>query len=186
MIHAPKMLLIGAAGRDAGKTAFACELVRRFCDAPVLAAKVTTVQERDGECPRGGAGCGVCSSLEADYCITEDVRSEGSKDTQRLVAAGAKRVFWLRVLKEHLEAGATALLDTLGASMPIICESNSLRQVVRPGLFILVQHRDATTIKDSARLVQRYADATVYSDGQAFDFDFDRIAWTGNKWLLHP
>lgn len=184
MLYAPHLLLIGAAERDAGKTAFACEAIRRFSGAGVLGAKVTAVQERDGTCPRGGQGCGVCSSLDSDYCLTEETEPGDAKDTQRLLAAGARRVFWLRVLKASLEDGARALLEALGPDTPAICESNSLRHAVTPGLFIMLRHRDTIAVKASARGVLDYADAVVYSDGRAFDFDFDRIAFTENRWEL--
>ncbi len=178
------MILIGAAGRDAGKTVFACGVIRRFHDVPVMAAKVTAVQERDGTCPRGGEGCGVCSSLEGAYCLTEETQAGETKDTQRLLAAGACRVFWLRVLKADLEAGARALLEALGPETPVICESNSLRTVVEPGIFIMVRHRAANIVKVSAQGVQQFADDIVYSDGEKFDFDMDRIGLVDKHWVL--
>ncbi len=184
MIQAPHMLLIGAAGRDAGKTVFACRLVNQFRHAPVLAAKVTAIVERDGTCPRGGKGCGVCSSLEGDFCITEETNQGGVKDTQRLLASGARRVFWLRVLKERLEVGARVLLDTLGPDTPVICESNSLRHAVTPGLFVMVRHCDSSTVKASAQAVLPYADIEIRSNGKAFLFDFDRITLTDRGWTL--
>ncbi len=184
MISAPNMILIGAAGRDAGKTVLACELIRRFRHAGVMGAKVTAVQERDGTCPRGGEGCGVCSSLEGAYCLTEETDAGAGKDTQRLLSSGARRVFWLRVLKDRLEEGARALLDALGPDTPVVCESNSLRNVVEPGVFLMVRHRDDRTVKDSAQGVLRYADETVHSDGKCFDFDLDRIGLVGARWML--
>ena len=184
MIDAPNMLLIGAAGRDAGKTVFACKLIGRFRQVSQLAAKVTTIQEQGGACPRGGAGCGVCSSLEGDYCITQETTAMGSKDTQRLLNAGASRVLWLRVLKASLAEGAQALLEQLDKAAPIICESNSLRHVVRPGLFVMLQHRDRDVVKASAREVRDYADAIIYTDGHIFDFDFDRVTFVNNRWVL--
>jgi hypothetical protein len=178
------MFLIGSTGRDAGKTTFACEMVRRFSDMSPVAAKVTVIRENDGNCPRGGAGCGVCSSLQGNYLITEETISHGNKDTQRLLAAGAKHVFWLRVLQRELENGVHALLDILGPNVPIICESNSLRHAVVPGLFIMVQRRDSESVKESARKVRHLADALIYSDGHSFDIDLKRITWFEGRWLL--
>lgn len=186
MLYAPNMLLIGAAGRDAGKTAFVCEVIRRFRDVPVMGAKVTAVQERDGTCPRGGKGCGVCSSLETSFSLTEETEKRGAKDTQRLLAIGAQRVFWLRVLKQDLETGARALLDALGPDTPVICESNSLRHAVEPGVFLMIRHRESNTFKASAQGVWRHASGIIYSDGQRFDFDFDRIKLVNRRWLLQP
>lgn len=122
MVKVPQMLLIGATERDAGKTSFACEVLRRF-KAPVIAVKITVIQERNGECPRGGQGCGVCSSLEGNFCVTEETSKTGGKDTQRLLASGADRVFWLRTLRSEAEEGALALLREIGSDAPVVCES---------------------------------------------------------------
>ena len=99
---------------------------------------MTTIAEKDA-CPRGGKGCGVCSSLEGEYCITDEVNAPADKDTARLLAAGASKVFWLRTLKTHLHEGFSALLERVEPDSMLVCESNSLRQVVEPGIFLMVK-----------------------------------------------
>jgi molybdopterin-guanine dinucleotide biosynthesis protein A len=187
------MLMIGSAGSNVGKTELACTLLKKFrlrraqssrksCD--VTGIKVTTIQDKEGRCPRGGEGCGVCSSLEGVYSIVEEFDSSSGKDTARLLAAGARRVFWLRVLKEHLPEGTTALLDVIGPDAVSICESNSLRQVAEPGLFLMVANPDSKIWKSSARQVKNYADRIVTSDGSSFDLDLDRIKLIDGKWRI--
>ena len=185
MIDAPSMLMVGSGGRNSGKTDLACLLIRRFCKNHELAGvKVTTVNERGGECPRGGQGCGACTSLEGAYCLSEEVNAGREKDTQRLLAAGARRVYWLRVLKTHLREGAAALLETIGAGTAVICESNSLRTVVEPGVFLMVCRRDGGQLKRSAQAVQKLADRLVVSDGQDFDLALDSIDLVGARWAI--
>ncbi|HUU19702.1 MAG TPA: NTP transferase domain-containing protein [Sedimentisphaerales bacterium] len=179
------MLMIGSAGSNVGKTELGCTLLKKFCKtSDIIGIKVTTIKDKDGQCPRGGEGCGVCSSLEGVYCITEETDSSSGKDTARLLSAGASRVFWLRVLKEHLQEGITALLDIIGPDAVSICESNSLRQVVEPGLFLMVRNRNLKIWKSSAQQVKKYANRIVVSDGSRFDFDLDRIKLLNNKWTL--
>lgn len=184
MIYAPNMLLIGAMGRDVGKTAFAEELLRRFAGEGVYGAKVTAIQEVGGACPRGGEGCGVCSSLEGPYCLTEETVSGATKDTQRLLAAGARRVFWLRALREELETGVRVLLETIDGPAPVIAESNSLRHILEPGLFCMVRREGSKDAKMSARAVRAFADIVVESDGSRFDLDFDRIGLAEGYWTF--
>lgn len=184
MVSVPNMLLIGAANRDAGKTTFACELIRRFSTIAIQAAKVTVIQERDGQCPRGGEGCGVCTSLEGTYCLTEETVVDGNKDTQRMLQAGARRVFWLRVLRAELESGVGALLEAIGPDTPFVCESNSLRHAVAPGVFLMVQNKNSSFMKASARSVLQYADEVVYSDGRRFEFMWERIGIERNQWVV--
>jgi len=179
------MLMIGSAGRKTGKTGLACALIKKFSkDRDITGIKVTAIEERDGQCPRGGQGCGVCSSLDGNFYITEETDRSSDKDTARLLAAGASRVFWLRVMKTHLEEGLAALLDIIGPDAVSICESNSLRLVVEPGLFLMVQGSNQEVPKSSARAVMRYADRIVISDGDNFDFDIDRTKLVNGKWVI--
>jgi len=185
MIKLDNMLMIGSAGANVGKTELACAIIRKFADKrKIVGVKVTAIQEKNGQCPRGGEGCGVCSSLEGVFCITEEKNSSTGKDTSRLLAAGAERVFWLQVLKEHLLDGVTALLDVIGPDAVSICESNSLRQVVEPGLFLMARGADAGSWKDSAHNVRQYADTIVVSDGNKFDLHLDRIELIDARWTL--
>ena len=176
MIRLDGMLMIGSAGANVGKTELACTLLNRFGkNHNITGIKVTTIKDKDGQCPRGGEGCGVCSSLEGNFCITEETDRSSGKDTARLLEAGANRVFWIRVLKDHLVEGITALLDVIGPDAVSICESNSLRQAVEPGLFLLASSNDSDSWKKSAEQVREYADRIVVSDGSSFDLALDRI-----------
>lgn len=185
LLSAPHMIMLGSTGRDCGKTVFACEVIRRFrARGKLVGVKVTTVQERDGLCPHGGEGCGACSSLAENYALTEETEVEGTKDTQRLLASGADRVLWLRVLREHLEEGARALLDAIGPDTLAVCESNSLRTVLEPGVFLMIQPLAASNIKASAQRVMDLADCQVFSDGTTFDFNWEALGVLGGRWVL--
>lgn len=186
MIRLDGMLMIGSAGANAGKTELACAILRKFSRSGkhIVGIKVTTIGEKDGQCPRGGEGCGVCSSLEGVYLITQETDPTSGKDTARLLAAGASRVYWLRVLRTHIEEGFAALLKLLGRDAVSICESNSLRNVAKPGLFFVAERKGARTWKPSALEVKKYADRIVVSDGSSFDLDVNRIQLDNGKWLL--
>jgi len=186
MIKLDGMLMIGSAGANVGKTELACAVVRKFGKKSqnIIGIKVTTIKEKDGQCPRGGDGCGACSSLDGAYSITEETESSSGKDTSRLLAAGAGRVFWIRALKAHLKEATTALLDIIGPDAVSICESNSLRLVVEPGLFLIAEKANQQQWKASALQVRSYADKIVVSDGTSFDLDINRLRLTGKRWTL--
>ena len=177
--------MIGSAGRKAGKTELACALARKFsAGRKIIGVKVTAIVAKDGTCPRGGKGCGVCSSLAGDFFISEDTGALPHKDTARLLAAGAVRVFWLRVLRSCLAEGSMALVDVMGKDALIVCESNSLRRVVEPGLFLIVIGSGSREYKLSAASVRNYADKIVRFDGREFDMDLDRISIGDGRWFL--
>lgn len=177
--------MIGAAGRNVGKTELACALIREFSRTqPLVGVKVTTIRERGGACPRGGAGCGVCASLKENFCLTEERDGPEDKDTMRMLSAGATRVLWLRVLREDLQAGARALLQSIGHGAVTVCESNSLRHVVRPGLFLLVKDARSEHVKHSAAEVLHLADRVVAFDGGSLDLGPEDVALAGGRWAL--
>lgn len=184
-LRLPGMLMVGSAGRNSGKTELACSLIRRAAARQdVVGVKVTAVREKDGTCPRGGEGCGACSSLEGSFCITEETDGSTDKDTSRLLAAGARRVFWLRVLTEFLPEGVEALTDIIGGNTVSVCESNSLRTVVDPDLFLIVREEGSSEVKASARAVMDRADRIVVSDGHRFDLDLNDVGTVDGRWIL--
>lgn len=185
VLKAPRMLMIGAAGRDAGKTYFACSLLRRFAaQHDIVAAKVTPIAQITRTCPHGRSDCNVCASLTGTFEIGEETDPLPAKDTCKMLAAGAKRVFWLRALRAHLHEAAAALLGAMPAAAPTICESNSLRTVVEPGVFLMLKNSGSREPKPSSLDVLDHADRLILFDGRQFDIDFDDIGLAGGRWTI--
>ena len=179
------MLLIGAAARDAGKTTFACSLIERLArERPVIGAKITVIRESGG-CARGGRGCGVCTSLgDAPYLLSEERGQNPTKDTARLLAAGATRVYWLRVAESHLREGRDALLARLGEGQAIVAESNTFRLSVEPDLFLVLRCRGGEYVKDSCRATLPLADCVVWSDGHVFEPRVEALGYHQGRWTI--
>ena len=136
----PRFLVIGACGRNSGKTTFSEEVIRNF-PRRLTAVKITIIRDEGKGCPLGGEGCGICSSLRDDFELTEETVPDSGKDTSRLLAAGARRVLWLRVRSTAVRKGLDALLERLGGDDPVLCESNSIMNHIDPGLFLLLKAR---------------------------------------------
>ncbi|MFT8316443.1 MAG: hypothetical protein ABF633_19645 [Clostridium sp.] len=165
LIYLPQMLLIGSSGRNSGKTTLAASLIRNWKDRfPIIALKITTIEEKNGKCPRGGKGCGVCTNIKENFQLIEEKISESNKDTSLLLAAGAERVYWLKVLKAHIKEGIEYFLAEISKNNLIICESNSLRNIVKPGVFIMLKNTQNSNIKKSASEVVDKADFIVEGD----------------------
>ncbi|MDR2659984.1 MAG: hypothetical protein LBC27_08380 [Spirochaetaceae bacterium] len=171
MENCSRLILIGSTGRNSGKTYLAAELIRRFKDAPVTALKITCVERRNGPCPRGGEGCGGCA-INSDFCLEEECSCGGTKDTALLRVAGAEKVFWLRCLRSSLARGFDAVLEHSGGAGPIICESNSLSEVVKPAFFIMIRDSSGEKPKPSAEKVMQKADITLQSPVSAENIEY--------------
>ena len=179
------MLLLGAEGRNAGKTTFACAVIARFSkDFPVVGVKFTTVESRSTPCPRGGDGCGACDSFEGPFCIAQETDSASRKDTSRMLQGGARKVFWARSRSDSLRQCLADLRTRIGPQALVVAESNSLAGVCDPGLFLMIREQGASTAKPTARMVLEHADRVVLSDGQSFDLDLAELVVRDGSWRL--
>ena len=184
-IRVPRMLLIGSMGRNSGKTVMACSVIDKLKNRHrVIGLKVSTIHTDEKRCLRGGEGCGVCTSLEGDYCLTVERSLDSGKDTARMLAGGASEVYWLRVRKGHLREGINSFLAANPGSDPIVCESNSLREAVEPGTFLMMKLQGSSDLKSSAAAVQDFADETVEFDGQRLCFDAEDLTYADGRFAL--
>ena len=188
--YLPRLLLIGATARDAGKTQLACKIIGRMAaQVEVVAVKVTVADAQVGACARGGPGCGVCATLGDGFSIyAEDHAENGGqvpKDTAKMKAAGETRSFWLRASRNQLVPAFESLLDRIGPRPAIVCESTSLRAYWVPGVFLLAT-RVQCPPKPSAAALAEHADRTVIFDGRSGDFDVADLSFDCDKqrWRL--
>ncbi len=187
MLSQPEILMIGAAARNAGKTQFACEVLRRYATTrPLLAIKVTPVDKLGDGCPRGAEGCGVCQELKGRYVITEEQSRDGEKDTSRLLIAGASKVLWLRSIRDALAEGVQAVLRQVPTTTGVVCESNSSRLVAEPGLFLVLKRKGLEGLKDSSRQVIHLADRICEFDGSSWDLAPKRVVFVDGRWRIRP
>ncbi|MGX7264262.1 hypothetical protein [Enterococcus crotali] len=151
------MIQIGSTGRNSGKTTIAKQLIAANCRRfSIYGLKVITISGARGKCQRGETGCGICTSIDEGYELTEEKNCSGSKDTMQLLKAGCKKVFLLKVFHDHLLEGFLTFLQLVPRDTIIICESNSIREVVKPGLFIMMDNQKG--IKKTAAKVIDQAD----------------------------
>lgn len=165
LINIEQMLLIGSTGRNSGKTTLAASLIRKWKDdLSIIALKITTIEHKNGCCPRGGEGCGACTDMKGDFELIEEVNPNINKDTSLLLSAGADKVFWLKCLSDNLEKGIEYFMSKISKDALIICESNRLRNVVLPGSFVMIKNIHNDYIKKSAYEVMDKADFILEND----------------------
>ncbi|MHC4285538.1 MAG: hypothetical protein ACYSWZ_21585 [Planctomycetota bacterium] len=182
MINIPGMLLVGSGDKNAGKTKFACSLIKKFSPCcSIIGIKVTVLEEAEGTFHHLSEGCDVCSSVQGSYCIAKETNSRINKDSSKILASGAKQVYWLQVWRKDLEEGISVLLDIIGDEVVSICESNSLRQFIEPGVFVMVKSCGEGNWKSSAKNVAQYADRIVFFDGNEFNIGLDVIELTNGR-----
>ena len=185
MYQYSNMLLLGSSGRNTGKTEFACRLIRKYRQQEtVIGLKITTIDSSSRPCPRGKDGCGVCTAFSGKFQLTEETNGPAGKDTVRMLNAGAHRVFWLKVRADHLDEGVSALKQHLGNNSCVICESNSCRRVLNPGMFLVMRKHGSSLIKKTCRDVIHEADKILKFHGTGWDLDFNRFRFSNGKWTF--
>ena len=162
-----RVVVIGGHTRSIGKTQLVCDVISAFPQVYWIAGKIT--QYGHGVCAQNGDHCD-CAPAEHACAVTWESQSDSGTDTARFLRAGAQRSFWLRTKQGFLAEGLPllriALEETLGNREtdppPLIVESNSLLQYVRPSLYIAVLDPGREDFKDSARAALDRADALVF------------------------
>lgn len=159
MIREKRLLIVGGAGRNVGKTEFVCRLIARFAGQhDIYALKVSSVY------PDEGLFHGSHADDEVMHQLFEEQRRETGKDSSRMLRAGAVKSYYLRSDDEGIREGFAYFCQQLPEKAIIVCESNSLGQFVHPGLYVMVRSVSGE-VKPRAVSQLARADLVVVSDG---------------------
>lgn len=177
-----RVVVVGGHTRSIGKTQLVCELIAAFPEASWIAGKIT--QYGHGVCAQNGENCD-CAPTEHACALDWETHSDTGTDSARFLAAGARRSFWLRTKQGFLAEGLPLLRTALrqigveggGETIPLILESNSLLQFVKPSLYFAVVDPAKEDFKDSARAALDRADALILR-GSPDRFPRASPAWT--------
>jgi len=177
-----RLIVVGGHTRSIGKTQLVCDVISAFPRANWIAGKIT--QYGHGVCAQNGENCD-CAPDEHVCAINWETRADTGTDSSRFLAAGARSSFWLRTKQGFLAEGLPLLRAALqqaseagGAELPpVIVESNSLLQFLKPSLYFAVVDPAKEDFKDSARAALDRADALVLR-GSADSFPAAAPSWT--------
>jgi hypothetical protein len=160
-----RLVVVGGHTRSIGKTQLVCEVISAFRPANWIAGKIT--QYGHGVCAQNGENCD-CAPDEHVSAMNWEMQADTGTDSARFLAAGARRSFWLRTKQGFLAEGLPLLraalegIEAEGPELPpVIVESNSLLQFLKPSLYFAVVDPAREDFKDSARVALDRADALV-------------------------
>jgi hypothetical protein len=161
-----RVIVVGGHTRSIGKTQLVCDVISAFPKANWIAGKIT--QYGHGVCAQNGKDCD-CAPDEHICAIEWEALPQSGTDSARFLVAGAKRSFWLRTKQGFLAEGLPLMREALRGALPetgedappLILESNSLLQFLKPSLYFAVIDPSREDFKDSARVALDRADALV-------------------------
>lgn len=157
------LVVVGGHSRNIGKTSVVAGLIRKLRDRKWIAVKIT--QYGHGVCSRDGKSCECSGGTDADhpFALSEEYEPSGT-DSGRFLAAGAERSFWLRTPAGELAQAAGTVKKLLQQGENIIVESNSLVELVRPDVFLMLLDFSCEDFKASSLRFMDQADAFVVID----------------------
>ncbi len=127
----PNLLLIAGTGTNAGKTSVACRIIEQF---PLLKITAIKISPHFHETTAGL----ISISEKKGYSIYEETSRNTSKDTARMLLAGAEKVYFAKVWDDQLPDVFNEIMEKIAPGTPVICESPALRNFIEPGAFIIM------------------------------------------------
>jgi hypothetical protein len=170
------IILLAGNGQNAGKTLFACQLISSL-RIKVIGIKI---------CPHFHhlpSDTNFIVKTE-NYQIIKENKQEGSKDSNRLLNAGADKVFYIQTKDEHLNDVLCYLDKIICSATPIIIESGGLRNIIEPGLFLMIENKNNRKLKPNTLYFRKLADVNIEFDGEKFNFEPGNIDFSKKKWVI--
>lgn len=174
MFNKDNFLIVSGNGRNTGKTGFICRVIATLGRKHAITAIKVSPHFH-------GAGDEVIIAGD-HFRISPETDPHKAKDSSRMLAAGAAKVFYAEVQDAHLAEALDALLPLIPAGGPVICESGGLRQLVDPSLFILLRRSGQNTLKEGFRKLTPLAHHIVTFNGSDFDLPPEKIKFDGQRW----
>ena len=155
------LVVVGGHSRNIGKTSVVVGLIRKLRDQKWTAVKIT--QFGHGVCSHHGEACGCETEPEHPFALSEEYEPSRT-DSGRFLGAGAERSFWLRTPMGELTRAKTTLSKITRSGGNIIMESNSVLELLKPDVFLMVLDFSCGDFKPSSLRYMDQADAFVVID----------------------
>jgi len=181
------LVVVGGHSRNIGKTSVVAGLIRKLRSRRWTAVKITHYGH--GVCSRHSEACGCEAEPDHPFALSEEYEPNGT-DSGRFLAAGAERSFWLRTPSGELARAAGTLRKILEHSENVILESNSVVELLKPDVFLMLLDFSCQDFKASSMRFLDRADAFLVVDrgiNAPLWEDIARGLWDGRpQFLVKP
>jgi molybdopterin-guanine dinucleotide biosynthesis protein len=176
----PHMIIVGGTGRNTGKTSLICQMIEKYsASMDITGLKVSSIVP--GEDKFHGDHTNLSSQ---NIHIFKETDPGSSKDTSRMLRAGAREVWFLTATDDKIMELIDILSGLIDKKQAVICESSSLAKFIKPGLLIMMKGTQHVPAKQ--RAMELMDDADLHLDVHQGNFDsvFLRIARNELGWFL--
>ena len=145
------LLIVTGTGRKSGKTTMVCRIIRQFKDKGIVSVKISPHFHE----PSPGL---IPVIIKDEYKLYEEIDGISSKDTSRMVNAGAGKVFYCQVSDNRIAEAFAEILKQIPTGMAIVCESPALIRFFESGIFVIMESeglnsREISSIKVFPHLI---------------------------------
>lgn len=177
-IDMPNMLLVAGQSQNVGKTLLASQVMNHFSrNADILYLKVSPHFHKS-------VGQTILIKKTDSFELHEDRQTNLNKDTCRMLKAGASKSFLLMADENGLADGLNIFVKQNINSLPVVCESGGLINLVKPGVFLYLRQLNCKVCKidenNNFRLASRIVTYTVNS----FDISMSEINLENGCWSI--
>ncbi len=145
-MYIPNLILIAGTGTKSGKTTMACRIIEQFKHLGITAIKISPHFHETTS--------GLNPVFEERICIYEETNNDTTKDTSRMLHAGAEKVYFAKVFDDRINFVFNKIIDLIPGGTPVICESPALRNFVEPGVFIIMRSETTNKHKNINHLLE--------------------------------
>jgi hypothetical protein len=170
----PNLLLIAGTGTKSGKTTMACRIIEHIRRPDLIGIKITP---HFHETTPGL----LLISEGKGHSIYKETNANTTKDTSRMLMAGASQVYFAKVTDNNLFDAFTGIMEYIPGTPPIICESPALRQYIEPGLFIIMSSIATNKQKDINDLLE--LPHVMFTMEKLKKIKFLPISFNNGEWL---
>jgi molybdopterin-guanine dinucleotide biosynthesis protein len=160
--------LIGGTGRNVGKTTLVCDIISHFSQKQdIVGLKITNHFH---------------AGLYDTFFLHEEKKTDGTKDSSRMLNAGATKVFYIESEAGNLETAFLEFSKKVKPRQLIVCESNGLSELVNPGVYLMVDRVGNQENKSSALKAMSKVDAVVEMKNGGFQHVLKRLSLGEKYW----
>jgi hypothetical protein len=175
----PNILLVTGNGRNVGKTTFSCAVIEHLKEEKIIGVKISPhFHEFDPEEED-------VLYQKDDIIIIEEHRKNTGKDSAKLLAAGAYRVFFIMAKDRYLNKAFRILIELAGTDYPMIIESAALRNTIIPSNFLLLSRPNRPQIKDSIAHLMEYVDYKIILDDEKTNLILENLSYSNSEWKIN-
>jgi hypothetical protein len=169
------VLIISGTGRNVGKTSFVCLLINNLKVHEIIAVKISPhfhdIENKENIIVQNN-----------NFEILKETRTDGKKDSSKMLLSGAKDVFYIQAQDENIYLAFKYLHDNFICNKPVVFESASIGKYILPAFHFVVT--SSNQVSEKKQFTDIYNPIIIQNINNKFDFDFDKLSLIEDKWNL--